>query len=298
MASERGQTRPRRSALYMPGSNARAMEKARTLPCDVVILDLEDAVAPDNKIAARASVMAALAEGGFGAREVVVRVNGLDTPWGRDDLATFANAGADAVLVPKVSSAADVRAAYELLGGQTRLWVMIETCASLFRLGEIAAASKDTRLDLFVAGTNDLAKEMRARQDVERTSLQSGLFMMVVAARAHGLAVLDGVFNPLDDPEGLIGQCRQGADMGFDGKTLIHPSQIEAANAAFSPTADEIAWAQVVVNAFAAPEAASAGVLKVEGKMVELLHLEEAKRTLAIHKAITANASSLKEPVT
>ncbi len=296
MASERSQNRPRRSALYMPGSNARAMEKARSLPCDVVILDLEDAVAPDAKVAAREAVAAALAVGGFGPREVVVRVNGLDTPWGRDDLAMFGNCGAAAVLVPKVSSAAEVRAVDALLGGETRLWVMIETCAAMFRLEDIAAASKDTRLDLFVAGTNDLAKEMRCVLDTGRSALATGLFLMLAAARAHGLSVLDGVFNQLDDPEGLAQQCAQGAAMGFDGKTLIHPSQIETANAAFSPAADAVAWAGVVVDAFAAPEAAGAGVLKVQGKMVELLHLEEARRTLAIHRAITMNAASLKEP--
>ena len=297
MASEHRQSRPRRSALYMPGSNARAMEKARGLPCDVVILDLEDAVAPDAKVPARDAVAAALADGGFGPREVVVRVNGLDTPWGGDDLAVFGNCGAAAVLVPKVSSADEVRAADALLGGDTRLWVMIETCAAMFRLEEIAAASKDTRLDLFVAGTNDLAKELRCVLDTGRSALAPGLFLMLAAARAHGLSVLDGVFTPLADPAGLAQQCAQGAAMGFDGKTLIHPSQIETANPAFSPAADAVGWAQVVVDAFAAPEAAGAGVLKVQGKMVELLHLEEARRTLAIHQAITANAASLKEPV-
>ena len=196
-----------------------------------------------------------------------------------------------------MSSADEVRAADALLGGDTRLWVMIETCAAMFRLEEIAAASKDTRLDLFVAGTNDLAKELRCVLDTGRSALAPGLFLMLAAARAHGLSVLDGVFNPLDDPAGLAQQCAQGAAMGFDGKTLIHPSQIETANPAFSPAADAVGWAQVVVDAFAAPEAAGAGVLKVQGKMVELLHLEEARRTLAIHQAITANAASLKEPV-
>ncbi|MDP3176001.1 MAG: CoA ester lyase [Phenylobacterium sp.] len=282
--------RPRRSVLYMPASNARAVDKARTLPCDVVILDLEDAVAPDAKAEARTLAVDAIRAGGFGSREVVLRVNGLDTPWGRDDLAAARGAGADAVLVPKVASAADV-AAYGSAAAGVRLWAMIETCAALFALDAIGAAAREHRFDVWVAGTNDLAKELRCRQDVERASLLAPLSLIVAAARAHGLAVLDGVFNGLDDDAGLGRQCEQGAAFGFDGKTLIHPRQIEAANRAFAPSADEVAWARTVVAAFDSPENATKGVLRIDGRMVERLHLEEARRQIAVSEAIAANGA-------
>jgi citrate lyase subunit beta / citryl-CoA lyase len=283
--------RPRRSALYMPASNARAIEKAKSLPCDVVILDLEDAVAPDAKALAREQAVAAVRGGGFGRRELVVRVNGLDTPWGRDDLAAVADIGADAVLAPKVSVSRDVLAYDAALGGSTRLWAMIETCQALLSLGEIAAMAAHTRLAGWVSGTNDLAKEMRCRLDVERTALIAGLSLTVVAARAHRLAVLDGVFNEIEDDAGLSRQCAQGHDLGFDGKTLIHPTQIGAANSAFAPTAEEVAWAMVVAAAFDDPAAAAKGVLRVEGRMVERLHLEEARRVIAVAEQIAEAAA-------
>lgn len=281
--------RPRRSALYMPAANARAVEKARSLPCDVVILDLEDAVAPDAKAEARAMAVEAVRVGGFGSREVAIRVNGLDTPWGADDLQAVSAAGPAAVLAPKVSSPADVARYDQALSGDTRLWVMIETCASLFRLDTIAAAAADTRLEAFVIGTNDLAKEMGCRLDVDRLPLLGGLGLAVAAARAHGLVILDGVYNEIADSEGLARQCRQGADFGFDGKTLIHPSQIEPANRAFSPEPDAVAWARAVVGAFDAPENADKGVLKLDGRMVERLHLAQARRTMATADAIAAH---------
>lgn len=280
--------RPRRSALYMPAANARAIEKARDLPCDVVILDLEDAVAPDAKEIARHQAVEAVKAGGFGRREVVIRVNGLDTPWGAEDLAAAAAAHPDAVLAPKVSSAADVAAYDAALPGGTRLWVMIETCASIFALDAIAACEAANRLEALVIGTNDLAKEMRCRLTVERAPLVGPLSLAVAAARAHGLVILDGVYNGIADADGLARQCAQGAEFGFDGKTLIHPGQIEAANTAFSPAPDEVHWARIIVAAFDSPENASKGVLRVEGRMVERLHLVEAQRLIAVADAIAA----------
>ena len=277
--------RPRRSALYMPAANARAIEKARELPCDVVILDLEDAVAPEAKGLAREQAAAAVRAGGFGRREVVIRINGLDTPWGLEDLAAAIDARPDAILVPKVSSAHDVRAYSAAEAGGVPLWAMVETCASLFALGEIAAAEG---LAALVVGTNDLAKEMRCRLTVGRAALAGPLSLIVAAGRAHGLAVLDGVFNEIEDDAGLAAQCAQGLEFGFDGKTLIHPRQVEAANAAFSPSAEEVAWSRVVVAAFDSPENAAKGVLKVEGRMVERLHLAQARRVIAVAEAIAA----------
>lgn len=280
--------RPRRSALYMPAANARAIEKARDLACDVVILDLEDAVAPDAKDLARQQAVDAVKAGGFGRREVVIRVNGLDTPWGAADLAAAAAAHPAAILAPKVSSPADVAAYDQALIGDTRLWVMIETCAALFALDAIAASARTSRLDTFVIGTNDLAKEMRCRLTVDRAPLAGPLSLSVAAARAHGLAVLDGVYNGIEDERGLVRQCAQGSEFGFDGKTLIHPKQIEAANAAFSPAPDEVHWARTIVAAFDSPENAAKGVLRVEGRMVERLHLAEARRLIVVSEAIAA----------
>lgn len=280
--------RPRRSALYMPAANARAIEKARDLACDVVILDLEDAVAPDAKALARQQAVAAVQAGGFGRREVVIRVNGLDTPWGAQDLAAAAAACPDAILAPKVSSPEDVAAYDQALAGDTRLWVMIETCASLFALDAIAACAGSSRLEALVIGTNDLAKEMRCRLTVDRAPLAGPLSLSVAAARAHGLTILDGVYNGIEDEDGLARQCAQGAEFGFDGKTLIHPKQIEAANQAFSPAPDEVHWARTIVDAFDLPENASRGVLRVEGRMVERLHLAEAQRLIAVAEAIAA----------
>jgi len=277
--------RPRRSVLFLPASNGRAVEKARSLPCDVVVLDLEDAVGPEHKADARAAMIETLRAGGFGDREVVVRVNGLDTAWGEDDLAAAARAAPDAVLVPKVRHREDVRAYDERLGSapsRTRLWAMVETCASVLNLGAITAAAASTRLSALAVGVNDLSKEMRARRTPGREPLQAALGLTVAAARAHGLVALDGVHNDLEDEAGLDAECRQGRDFGFDGKCLIHPRQIEAANRAFSPDEAEIAWARAVVAAFEAPENAGAGVIRVEGRMAERLHLEEARRTLAL----------------
>jgi citrate lyase subunit beta/citryl-CoA lyase len=280
--------RPRRSALYLPASNARAIEKSRSLACDVVILDLEDAVAPDAKTEARDGAVAALKAGGFGAREVVIRANGFDTPWGADDLAAAAAAGPDAVLIPKVSTPADIVAARALLPAAIPLWAMIETCAAMFRLDALGAASVEAGVTAWVIGSNDLAKEMRCALDVERAPLMTALSLSLMAARAHGLAILDGVYNDIADTEGLARQCAQGLALGFDGKTLIHPSQVEASNTAFTPEAGAVTWARTVVAAFDAPEAAGRGVLKVEGRMVERLHLEQAQRLIAVADAIAA----------
>lgn len=278
--------RPRRSALYMPAANVRAIEKARELPCDVVILDLEDAVAPEAKALARDQAVAAVRQGGFGRREVVIRVNGLDTPWGTEDLAAAIDAAPDAILVPKVSSGHDVRAYGAVEAGGVALWAMIETCAALFTLDEIARAGAG--LSALVVGTNDLAKEMRCRLSVERAALAGPLSLIVAAGRAHGLVVLDGVFNDISDEGGLARQCGQGLEFGFDGKTLIHPSQVGPANAAFSPTPDEVAWSRAVVAAFDSPENTVKGVIKVDGRMVERLHLAQARRVLAVAEAIAA----------
>jgi citrate lyase subunit beta/citryl-CoA lyase len=276
--------RPRRSALYMPASNARALDKARTLACDVVILDLEDAVAPDAKEAARSQAVEAARAGGFGRREVVVRVNGLSTPWGEADLAAAAACEPDAILVPKISGPADLAAYDRALKGRTRLWAMMETCAAVFALDALAGAGG--RLEALVVGGNDLAKEMRCRPGVDRLPLAAALSLTVAAARAHGLAAIDGVFNEIEDADGFARQCAQGADFGFDGKSLIHPSQIGPANAAFSPDPQEVAWARTVAAAFDSPENAGKGVLRVEGGMVELLHLDEARRLIAVSEAI------------
>lgn len=270
--------RPRRSALYLPASNARAIEKARTLACDVVILDLEDAVAPDRKDDARALAVAAIRDGGFGTRELVVRVNGLDTDWAADDLAALRSARPDAILLPKVSDAAVHAMAAERLGaGHPPLWAMIETTRSIFALDAIAASG----FAAFVLGTNDLAKEMGARLDGERLPFLGMMGLAVAAARAHGIAILDGVYNALEDAEGLARQCEQAVAFGFDGKTLIHPGQIATCNAAFTPDAAAVAAARAIVEAFASPENASAGAIRLEGRMVERLHLDQAQRVLA-----------------
>jgi citrate lyase subunit beta/citryl-CoA lyase len=288
--------RPRRSVLYMPASNARAIEKARDLACDAVILDLEDAVAPDAKPRARLQAAAAVRQGGFGRREVVIRCNGLDTPWGADDLAAAAEAGPDAVLVPKVASAADI-AAYDAAiaraPAKTRLWAMIETCAAVLDLKAIAA-SREGRLDALALGLNDLAKEMGARQTPDRAPMQAVLTLAVAAGRANGLVVLDSVCNDLDNPVVLEAVCRQGSDFGFDGKTLIHPSQIEAANRLFSPDPADVAWARAVIKAFADPANAGKGALRVEGQLAERLHLAQAERLVGMADAIAAAESERK----
>jgi len=280
--------RPRRSALYLPASNARAVDKARSLPCDVVILDLEDSVAPEAKVEAREGAVAAVREGGFGGREVVIRANGLDTPWGRDDLAAAAGARPDAVLVPKISAPEDLAAARKTLGEHLPIWAMIETCAAMFRLDALGAESVSAGVEAWVVGSNDLAKEMRCPLTVEREPLLTALSLSLMAARAHRLAIIDGVFNEIADEAGLARQCAQAAAFGFDGKSLIHPSQVGAANAAFTPDASAVAWARTVVAAFEQPENAGKGVLKVEGRMIERLHFAEARRLIGVAEAIAA----------
>jgi citrate lyase subunit beta/citryl-CoA lyase len=287
-------TRPRRSLLYMPGSNARAMEKARELPADVVILDLEDAVAPDAKAKARELIIAALKQGGFGRREVIVRINGLDTQWWQDDLAVAA-ANPDAILVPKVSDPEPLReVAKQLVGvraeARVGIWAMMETPLAMLNARDIAAVARDagSRLAGFVMGTNDLAKDTRARLLPGRAPMLPWLMTCIAAARAYGIDIVDGVYNELGNAEGFAAECRQARDLGFDGKTLIHPQQIAPCNEAFSPGADEVAWARKIIGAFDLPENASKGVIQVDGRMVERLHADMARRTVAIADAIAA----------
>src|SRR5499433_2092219 len=287
--------RPRRSVLYMPASNARAIDKARTLPADAVILDLEDSVAPEGKAAARQQMLDAVTTGAFGVREVIVRINGLDTEWWLDDLNAVAKAKPDAVLVPKVSSPNHLEDVGERLvdisaDQRIRVWAMMETPLAILNAGTIAAAAKDveTRLSAFVMGTNDLAKDTRARIAPGREALRPWLMTCVVAARAYGIDILDGVYNDLADTEGFTRECAEARDMGFDGKTLIHPNQIAAANAAFAPSAEEVAQAHTIIAAFELPENRDKGVIALEGRMVERLHAEMARRTVAIAEAIEA----------
>jgi citrate lyase subunit beta/citryl-CoA lyase len=285
--------RPRRSVLYMPGSNARAMEKAKTLAVDGVILDLEDAVAPDAKADARAQIVQVVRGGGFGHREVTIRVNATDTPWFSDDLDAAVAARPDAVLVPKISTTDQI----EMIGQRLfdmhadlhiRLWAMIETPAAIFNIRDLAAMAMDSesRLAGFVIGTNDLAKETRARQVPGRGPMLSWLSDCVLAAHMFGIDVLDGVYNNLSDADGFIAECAQGRDMGFDGKTLIHPNQIGPCNAAFSPSAEETAQARKIIAAFDLPENKGKGVVQLEGRMVERMHADIAMRTVAIAEAI------------
>jgi citrate lyase subunit beta/citryl-CoA lyase len=287
--------RPRRSVLYMPGSNARALEKARSLPADALILDLEDAVAPEAKEAARAQVCAAAKAGGYGGREVVIRINALDTAWGEADLEAAAAAGPDAVLIPKPGSGADIERATQALASagapaRTRLWAMIETPAAILNVAEIAAAARrpGARLACFVMGTNDLVKETRAELSGDRREALYWLSAAVTAARASGLDVLDGVYNDFRDLEGFRRECAQGRALGFDGKTLIHPDQVAIANAVFAPPEAEVAFARKIIAAFDRPESKGKGVITVDGRMVELLHAEMARRTVAIAEAIAA----------
>jgi len=287
--------RPRRSVLYMPGSNARAIEKARTLPADAIILDLEDSVAPDAKVAARRQVTDAVSAGAFGAREVIVRINGLDTQWWLEDLNAIGKAKPDAVLVPKVSSPNHLEDVAERLvdisaDQKIRVWAMMETPLAMLNARDIAAAATDveTRLAAFVMGTNDLAKETRAKIAPGRAVMLPWLMNCVAAARAFGLDVLDGVHNDLADTEGFARECAQGRDMGFDGKTLIHPNQIGPCNAAFSPSAEEVAQAKKIIAAFDVPENRDKGVVQLDGRMVERMHADMARRTVAIAQAIEA----------
>ncbi|WP_272950267.1 HpcH/HpaI aldolase/citrate lyase family protein [Nocardioides cynanchi] len=279
--------RPRRSVLYMPASNERALEKAKTLPCDALILDLEDAVAPDAKPAARDAACAAAASGDYGHRELTIRVNGADTEWHRDDLAAACAAGPDAIVVPKVDSADAVLALVDAMASydapeRTKLWAMVETPVAMLHAEDIAAASD--RLTVLVMGTNDLAKELYAEHVPGRHPLLTGLGLALLAARATGRAILDGVYNDVQDTDGFLAECRQGREMGFDGKTLIHPGQVAGANAAFGPSEDAVADARGIVQAWA--DGAGAGVVTYRGRMIENLHVETARRTLAISEAI------------
>jgi citrate lyase subunit beta/citryl-CoA lyase len=277
----------------MPGANAKALEKAKTLAADVLLLDLEDSVAPDAKDLARDQVAAAVKAGGFGKREVIVRINALMTPWWRDDVVAAGAAGPDGMLAPKVETGKQVEALDDAMteagfAEDATLWVMIETPAAILNLAEIAAAAKGTRLSAFVMGLNDLAKETRARAGSARAAFYAPLSLAVTAARAEGLTAIDGVYNDIADAVGFEAECRQGLEFGFDGKTLIHPSQIDVCNAVFAPTADEVARARAIINAFALPENAGKGVIKVDGRMTELLHFEEAKRIVAVAEAIVS----------
>lgn len=285
--------RPRRSVLYMPGSNARALDKAKTLAADGVILDLEDSVAPDAKEVARRQVAEAVKAGGFGNREVFIRVNGIDTPWHADDLAAAAKAGPDAIVIPKVSTPGTLELIGRRLldlgtGPKTRVWAMIETPLALFNILAIAAQARDSasRLGGFIMGTNDLAKDTRARLVPGRAPMLAWLSMCVAAARIHGIDILDGVHNDIADSGGFDLECAQGVELGFDGKTLIHPNQIAPCNKAFSPTEQEVAQARKMIAAFDLPENRDKGVVTIDGRMVERLHADMARRTVAIAEAI------------
>jgi citrate lyase subunit beta/citryl-CoA lyase len=283
--------RPRRSVLYVPASNARALEKARALDADALIVDLEDAVAPAAKDGARAAAVAAARAGAFAPRELAVRVNALTTPWGAADLAAVADAGADAVVLPKVESPDEVHAAEAALAaaGAPRtlaLWAMIETPRGVLAAGAIAAASP--RLACLVAGTSDLTKDLRARPTAGRAEVLTSLALILLAARAHGLAALDGVHLDLADDAGFEAACRQGRDLGFDGKTLVHPRTIEVANRVFAPEPAEVEAARRVIAAHAAAVQAGSGIAVVDGRVVEALHVEAARRLVALADAIAA----------
>ena len=281
--------RPRRSALYMPGSNPRALEKARELPADVLILDLEDAVAPERKAEARAQVITAIAAGGYGERELLVRCNALDTPWGADDLRAMAHSGAHGLVLSKVNSAADVQAAARLLDeagapGEPVLWIMAETARCILDIDAVAGAHR--RLRGILMGTSDLARECRIRHTPGRAGFIPTLGLCVLAARAHGLEILDGVHLDLDDDEGLARQCEQGRDLGFDGKTLIHPKQLAAANAAFAPSPESLVRARRIIDAWQQASAGGKAVVVVDGRLVENLHVQEAERDLELAEGI------------
>jgi len=285
--------RPRRSVLYMPGANERALEKARSLPADSLILDLEDSVAPDAKVAARNTVVAAVREGGYGRREVVIRPNALETAWGTADILAAAAAAPDAILVPKVQHPGDIISAAKILKSvhapeKTKLWAMMETPQAILHAAEIAkvGADPENRLVCLVMGTNDLLKESRARALHDRFAVVPWLAMAVVAARAYGLDIIDGVYNDFKDELGFRNECEHGRTLGMDGKTLIHPSQVAPCNEIFSPTDEEVAWSKRIIRAFDAPGNSQKGVITVDGKMVERLHLVQAQRTVAIANSV------------
>ncbi|KZL20145.1 (3S)-malyl-CoA thioesterase [Pseudovibrio axinellae] len=291
--------RPRRSALYMPGSNARALEKAKGLDVDVLLLDLEDAVAPDAKEMAREQVCEAVANGGYGHRELVIRINGLKTPWGNDDLKAAVAAKPNAVLLPKVESLADIKSVANYMAQQgtpddVRIWAMLETPGAILNASEIAEAAQDpdNRLDVFIVGTNDLSKESGAQILPGRAVLMPWLMTFLALARVGGADILDGVYNNFSDLEGFTAECDQGAEMGMNGKTLIHPKQLQPCNTAFSPSEAEVEWAKKMIAAFELPENAGKGAVQVEGKMVERLHAEIGKKTVAVAEAITRDANA------
>jgi citrate lyase subunit beta/citryl-CoA lyase len=289
--------RPRRSVLYMPGSNARAIEKARTLPVDAIILDLEDAVAPAAKPMARGQVVAAVKAGGFGHREVFVRINALDTSWSVDDLTDVARAGPDAILLPKIENPEQINMVSQRLfdlraNPKTRIWIMIETLRALFNVRALAEVANDSeaRFSGFVMGTNDIVKETRSRIVPGRAPMLQWFTTCIASARLANLEILDGVYNDIANVEGFARECVEARDLGFDGKTLIHPSQIEACNAAFSPSAAELAEARNIIALFDRPENTDKGVLEIGGRMVERMHADIARRTVAIADAITKQA--------
>ncbi|MBM1634667.1 CoA ester lyase [Sulfitobacter mediterraneus] len=277
-------TRPLRSVLYIPGSKPRALDKARTLACDAIIFDLEDAVTPEEKVLARETLAAALAEGGYGARYKVIRINGLDTKWGADDARAAAKMDADAILLPKVGSPADLDALADLVG-DTPLWAMMETPIAMLNAGAIGA---HPQLEAMVMGTNDLNKDLQTRTRADRLPLITGIGLCVLAAKAHQIAIIDGVYNAFKDDDGLKVESDQGRDMGFDGKTLIHPAQLDVANAAFSPSEEEADLARRQIAAFEETEASGQGVAVVDGRIVENLHVATARETLAKLEAIAA----------
>ena len=283
--------RPRRSVLYMPGSNARALEKGRGIPADGLILDLEDAVAPDAKELAREQVCAAVEEGGYGHREILVRINGLNTPWGHADIAAAAKSGADAILIPKVESGDMVRQVANAMAEagapeEMTIWCMMETPMGMLNAQEIAGSHP--RLEGFVMGTSDLAKDLHCAHTPNREPMLTSLSLCLLAARAHGLAIVDGVYLDLKDDEGFAASCVQGKELGFDGKTLIHPKTVEKSNAVFAPSETEVKWSRTIIAAHAEAEAEGKGVVVVEGKLIENLHVEAAKRLVAMADAIEA----------
>jgi citrate lyase subunit beta/citryl-CoA lyase len=281
--------RPRRSVLYMPGANDKALEKAKTLPTDAIIFDTEDSVAPDMKSTARDKVAAAAASGEYGDRELTIRVNSLETVWATDDLRSAAAAGPSGIVVPKVGSAADVAQVEKIIEAagvpdHTTIWAMLETPAAIENAVEIATSSD--RLAVLIMGTNDLAKELHAGLVPGRAPLLWGLARCVNAARFAGKVILDGVYNDVKTPDGFAAECAQGAEMGFDGKTLIHPTQVDPANAAFAPSTDEIEYSRRVIEAFEAGIAEGKGVVTVDGKMIENLHVDNARRAIAFADAL------------
>src|SRR3954471_22344882 len=291
-------TRPRRSLLFMPGSNARALEKARSLPADGIILDLEDAVAPEAKGLARDQIAAAVAAGGFGRREVLIRINALDSPWWIDDVTMAGKARPDGILVPKISSVKDLTAIADRLSDinapiSIRVWAMIETSRAVLHAEELAAASRDSEMRLagFVFGPNDISRETRIRMQPGRAAMIPMITHCILAARAHGLDILDGPYSDFSNFDGFAQECAQGRNLGFDGKPLTPPSHIEACNAIFTPPAEEVAQARKIIAAFEQPENASRGAIQLDGRMVERLHADMAKRTIAIADAIAGMAN-------